>query len=66
MLTVLICLIYLWTGYLWWKKLFWHDDLDSYFYVDRIPVYMIIWPLSVLLFLFYKIVSKLKGDTKAD
>lgn len=66
MLTFIACIIYAWIGFLWWKKLFWHDDVKSYYYIDRLPIYMIIWPLSVLLYLIYKIALKLKRNPKAD
>lgn len=65
MLTFVFCIIYMWIGYLWWKKLFLYSGPE---YIERIPIYMLIWPLSVLLFLIHKTARLLKPkrDTGSD
>ena len=56
MLAILFCVCYFWAGYLWWERLYKYSD-DMPERVDMIPIYMIIWPVSVTLFVIHKILK---------
>jgi len=60
MMIIAVCIVYVTIGYLWWKKMFMHSGPE---YIDRIPVYMIIWPFSVLLYLLNRLIKLLSSKT---